>query len=142
MNYTYDHRPLIASQDDDQESPLQDLIGLLGDAIRPAEAIVTELEKDTDTDLSAALKHATEALENLRTAESVETLGDFTANVRDAAKAVQLLEPVLKKLKRDAKSDGDAAATEAIEEAIDSLRGLKRELADIEGEIEEVGSAG
>jgi len=142
MSYTYDHRPRKVANGEDKDDPLENLISLMGDAITSAEEVVSPLEKDTDTDLSDALKHAREVRDCFSTAESVEKLEDFIANIRDARKHVGLLEAALKKAKKSAKADDDSAAVESIEEAVDALKSLKRELSDIEGEIEDAESEG
>lgn len=147
-SYTYDHRPRKAAhdkhedegKDGDKDDTLETLVGLLDDAVKLAEDLVSELDKSTDTDLSDPMKHAQAALDDLRTCDSVETLKDFIANISEASKNVGLLEPALKKAKKDAKAQGDDAAIEAVDEAIDALKSLKRELSDVEDEIEEAQS--
>lgn len=139
-SYTYDNRPRNAAKDEDEEDPLEGLIGLMSDVITSAEEIVSPLERSTDTDLGDAAKLARAVRDDFSTAESVEKLEDFILNIREARKNVGLLEADLKKCKRDAKRGDDSAALEAIEEAADALKSLKRELSDIEGEIEEAQS--
>jgi valyl-tRNA synthetase len=137
VSYTYDNRPKKAASKEEQAETLENLIGLLSDAITPAEAIVSALEKDTDTDFYDARKYAKEVLDCISTAEGVEVIADYIGNIREAKTQLGLLEAELKKVKQVAKKDKDSVALEAVEEALDELTGLKRELRDIGVEIED-----
>jgi DNA repair ATPase RecN len=140
MGYTYDNRPRKAATDKDQDDPLETLISLIGDALTAADEVISPLERDAETDLDDARKHARAVRDDFSTAESVEKLEDFFVNIREARKNVGLLEAALRKAKLDAKRNDDSAAVEAVEDAVDALRAVKRELSDIESEIKEVES--
>lgn len=145
MNYTYDRRPgktAASDQDDEDEKEakrqrLQDLIGLVDDAVQPANRLLDALDKRTDTDLSDARDRAQAVRDDVSIAEDVEKLEDFIANIQAARKGIGPLETALKDAKKEAKSEKDTDALEAIEDAFDELRELKRELKDIEDEMEE-----
>jgi DNA repair ATPase RecN len=140
MGYTYDNRPRTAAKDEDQDDPLESLISLIGDALTAADEVISPLERDAETDLDDARKHAQAVRDDFSTAESVEKLEDFFVNIREARKNVGLLEAALRKAKLDAKRNDDSAAVEAVEDAVDALKAVKRELSDIESEIKEVES--
>jgi hypothetical protein len=134
--YSYDHRK--ASLDTNESETLEQLIGLVSDSLTHANAIVEELDKDTDSGaLEESLNHAKAIADSLSTAESVESIRDFTANIKDAKEGATHLDAALKQAKKDARAEKDNAALHAIQEAADSLRTLVKELRDLEGEIDE-----
>lgn len=136
MDYSYDRRMHHSSANDADK--LSDWQGLIADALNAAQAAVGELEKSTDSDaLEDPLKLAKELASDFSAAESCETTRDYMANLRAAKTNIGKLEAALKLAKRSAKQEGDDAAIEAIEEAGDALKTAKRELHDIEGEIED-----
>lgn len=135
---TYDYR--VANETDENNERLEDLSGMAGDAVLEAERLLGELDKRTDSDaLNAPKKLADDILADLQTAESAEKMQDFVGCVRDVRKNMTLLAEALKKAKRSAKSDEDATAVEAVEEAEDCLRSLNRELKGVEREMEDEG---
>jgi hypothetical protein len=136
MGYTYDHRPGKVASDKSEKKKVEALFELLDDSITSAEAIVSELGKSFDTDLHDASKIADDLLGDLQNCADVETIKNFVSNLHEVQRYMGLLEPALKKAKKDAKAEDDTAAIEAIEEAMDALKDLKRELKSVEAKIE------
>lgn len=135
MGYSYDRRMRHASADDDKLTELQ---GLIADALKPAQAAVDELDKSTESDaLEEPLKHAKDLASDFSAAETCETARDYMANIRAAKTSIGKLEAALKLAKKTAKREGDKEALEAIESASDELKEVKRELRDIEAEIDD-----
>lgn len=141
MDYSYDRRMLHASDaddDDDNNNKLTEWQGLIADALKPARAAVEELEKSTDSDaLEKPLKHAKALASDLSAAETCETTRDYLANIRAAKAGVAELEAALMLAKQHAKREDDKEALKALEDATDELRTVKRELHDIQGEIDD-----
>jgi predicted S18 family serine protease len=122
---------------EDDADKLTDLQGLIADALTAARATADELDKSTDSDaLDAPLKLAKELCSDFSSAETCETVADYLANIRAAKTNVGKLEAALKLAKKSAKREDDAEALEALEDASDELKTVKRELHDIEGEID------
>lgn len=115
---------LRASEDDD----LQARISEMDDALRLARSLVDDLPSDAGSDV---VKGAEAVLAALDTAETVEVLADFEANVADAKSRADALTPILKKARAAAKTDGDDALVEALGEAAATLKDLLRELRDL-----------
>jgi hypothetical protein len=137
MEYSYDRRMHASDAEDDGEK-LTDLQGLIADALNVARAAADELDKSTDSDaLEGPLKLAKELCSDFTSAETCETIADYLANIRAAKTNVGKLEAALKLAKKNAKREGDDEALEAIENAGDELKTVKRELQDIEGEIDD-----
>lgn len=136
MEYSYDRRMRHASAEDNDK--LTELQGLIADALKPAQAAVDALDKSTESDaLDEPFKHAKELASDLSSAETCETARDYLANIRAAKASVGKLESALKLAKRSAKREDDQEAIEAIEYASDELKEVKRELRDIEAEIDD-----
>jgi hypothetical protein len=136
MEYSYDRRMSNASAEDDDK--LTELQGLIADALKPAQAAVDELDKSTDSDaLDEPFKHAKELASDLSAAETCEKARDYMANIRAAKASVGKLEAALKLAKKHANREDDKEALEAIENASDELKEVKRELRDIEAEIDD-----
>jgi hypothetical protein len=136
MTYSYDRRNRTESQEK-YDDYVEGLMGMCGDAASEvAEGLYEELDKDTESGaLSGPGKFAKDILENLRIAESVEKLSDLVACVKEAQSDLVKLDAALKVARKEAKRDKDKPALEAIADAADSVRALKRELKSIEGEI-------
>lgn len=138
MAYSYDRRMHRASDAEDDADKLSDLQALVDDALKSARATVDELDKSTDSDaLEGPLKHAKELAGDLSSAETCETMHDYLANIRAAKANMGKLEAALKVAKKSAKRDDDKDALDAIENAGEDLKTVKRELHDIQGEIDD-----
>ncbi len=140
MDYSYDRRMHASDAEDDEDDAdkLTDWQGLVADALKAAQATAEELDKSTDSDgLEEPLKLAKELVDDLSSAETCETVRDFVANIRAAKTNVGKLEAALKLAKKSAKREDDDDALKAIENAGDEVKAVKRELHDIEGEIDD-----
>jgi hypothetical protein len=138
MAYSYDRRMHKASDAEDDAEKLNDWQGLIADALKAAQATADELDKSTDSDaLEGPLKHAKELVNDLTSAETCETVRDYLANIRAAKTSLGKVEAALKLAKKAAKQEDDQEALEAIENAGDELKTAKREVHEIEGEIED-----
>lgn len=140
MTYSYDRRMHASDAEDaeDDADKLSDWQGLIADVLNAAQATADELDKSVDSDaLEQPLKHVKELTGDLRSAETCETMKDYVANIRAAKTNIGKLEDALKAAKKTAKQEDDKEAIEAIENAGDELKTVKRELRDIEDEISE-----
>jgi predicted S18 family serine protease len=138
LRYIHDRRMRNASDTEDDADKLTDWQGLIADALKSARATAKELDRSTDSDaLEGPLELVKELVSDFSSAETCETIRDFLANIRAAKTNIGKLEAALKLAKKSAKHEDDEEALKAIENAGDELKTLKRELHDIEGEIDD-----
>jgi archaellum component FlaC len=142
---TYDYRNRTASDDDDAdekaakaEEQLEDLMSQCGEAASEAEQLQNALSVKTESDLGEAIELAALIYGDLNTAGGgIEKLSDLVACVKEVQVNIPKLEAALKEAKREAKRGKDGSALEAIDEALDYVRGVKRELNGIDDAIAE-----
>lgn len=115
------------------EVDLDDLIGSVDDALGLAADLKNDLLDKSDL-LDNLSRLATELHADLDTSQSVETVDDFYANLKEAGKKLDKLLRDITSVTVAARKDDDEIATEALGEAKATAKALKRELSDLEPE--------
>jgi len=111
---------------DTDTDPLDDLINEVVEIKPTIDEIVAQLSRSSE--LYDAHKIAQAIADDLSTAESVETVADFHANIGEAKAKLVTLGEALKAAKKAAKAEDDTEALDALAEAKSGLSELRREL--------------
>lgn len=114
------------------DEDLEERIGQADEAAKLAAEVVSELEKDPDGELDVLIRKAKEVQDDLSTAASVEKVEDFDINIKSADKNARELAEELKRAKSKAKRDELPETVEVIEEALSFLRGVRKEIDELE----------
>lgn len=115
------------------ESDLDDLIGEVDDALKLAEELRDQLTDKSDL-LDELSKLANALYGDLDTSQSVEVISDFYANLKEANQKLNKLTKDLTTATVAARKEHDDAALDAIKEAKETVKDLKRELDNLEPE--------
>ena len=138
MPYRYDRRPVTANTK--AQEHLEGLMGMCAEAVTEiGEGLLEDLGKVSEVS-DDPLELAQDIVGNLRIAggEGAEKLSDVVGCIRDIKAAIPKLEKAMSDAKREARSEGNQVALDALDEAADAIRALKRELKSIEAESVDV----
>lgn len=115
------------------EPDLDDLIGEAEDALKLSEELRDQLTDKSDL-LDELSKLANALYGDLDTSQSVEVISDFYSNLKEANQKLSKLIKDLTTATVAARKEHDDAALDAIKEAKEIVKALKRELDNLEPE--------
>jgi predicted phage tail protein len=125
MVYHYDRKA-------DEDPEWLERLGNAADVRKSAQDLVSVLEKDPDGELGDLITAAQAIANNID--DSVETESDFNANTNEALKAVAKLKELLKAAKPMLRKNDLPDSVEIVDEALSDLRGLTKELSELQPE--------